>query len=150
MGGKIGLSTQLGYKLPNRIQLNRISPGLLKGLYREEGDMNDFEVGIITAVGNLENVHYWHRNPERGRSFCINGFINHYPDFIVKMKSGRIVLIEAKGKQLKNDDSRDKLELGKAWAQKAGDTYRYFMVFDQEPLDGAVDKERLLQIMGSL
>ena len=150
MGDKIWLSTALGYQFPKHITLNSPSIGIPKGLYKKEGDMNDFEEGVITAVANLDNVLYWHRNPERGRGFCINGFINHYPDFIVRMKSGRIVLIETKGKQLKNDDSKEKLELGKAWARKAGDNYRYFMVFKQEPLEGAVSTERLLQIMDSL
>ena len=150
MGDKIRLSTSIGYQFPKSITLNIPSIGIPKGLYKKEGDMNDFEEGVITAVANLDNVLYWHRNPERGRGFCINGFINHYPDFIVRMKSGRIVLIETKGKQLKNDDSKEKLELGKAWARKAGDTYRYFMVFKQEPLEGAVNTERLLQIMESL
>lgn len=150
MGDKIWLSLSLGYQLPKTITLNNPSIGIPKGLYKKEGDMNDFEEGIITAVANLDNVLYWHRNPERGRGFYINGFINHYPDFIVKMKSGRVVLIETKGKQLKNDDSKEKLELGKAWARKAGDSYRYFMVFKQDPLEGSVSIERLLQIMESL
>lgn len=150
MGDKIWLSTTLGYQFPKHITLNNASIGIPKSLYKQEGDMNDFEEGIITAIANLDNVLYWHRNSERRRGFCINGFINHYPDFIVKMKSGRIAIIETKGKQLKNDDSKEKLELGKAWALKAGDKYRYFMVFKQDPLDGAVSIERLLQIMESL
>ena len=150
MGDKIWLSTDLGYQFPKSVTLNKLSIGIPKGLYKQEGDMNDFEEGVITAVANLSGVLYWHRNPERGRGFCINGFINHYPDFIVKMKSGRIVIIETKGKHLKNDDSKDRLELGKAWARKAGDNYRYFMVFEQDPFEGAVNVERLLQIMESL
>lgn len=150
MGDKIWLSMALGYQFPKSITLNSPSIGIPKGLYKTEGDMNDFEESVITAVANLDNVLYWHRNPERGRGFCINGFINHYPDFIVRMKSGRIVVIETKGKQLKNDDSKEKLELGKAWARKAGDNYRYFMAFKQDPLEGAVSIERLLQIMESL
>ncbi|MBR1682221.1 MAG: hypothetical protein IJ700_02505 [Bacteroidaceae bacterium] len=117
----------------------------------DERDTSETKSGNKIIHGdNLDNVLYWHRNPERGRGFCINGFINHYPNFIVRMKSGRIVVIETKGKQLKNDDSKEKLELGKAWARKAGDNYRYFMAFKQDPLDGAVSIERLLQIMESL
>ena len=39
---------------------------------------------------------------------------------------------------LKNDDSRIKLQLGRAWANQAGQMYRYYMVFDDSvtPIDG--------------
>src|SRR5574344_1896952 len=59
---------------------------------------------------------------------CINGFINHYPDFIIYTEQGNIILLETKGEQLSNDDSKDKLALGTKWADKAGDKFHYFMV----------------------
>ena len=62
-------------------------------------------------------------------------FINHYPDFIVKTKSGKIILIETKGEHLKNDDSQEKLKLADDWISHAGDEYNYFMVFDKEAID---------------
>ena len=61
--------------------------------------------------------------------FCINGFLNHYPDFMVMTNSGKIVMIETKGEHLtSNDDSRAKAELGKIWQVHAGAQYRYYMV----------------------
>ena len=48
---------------------------------------------------------------------------------------GRVLAIETKGEQLKNDDSRDKLSLGSRWAMMAGSRYRYFMVFDHDAID---------------
>lgn len=60
--------------------------------------MDGFEYRVISQIANLDNVKYWHRNLERGKGFYINGFINHYPDFIIKMKSGKILLIEVKGR----------------------------------------------------
>ena len=57
-----------------------------KNLYVEEGEMNDFEKKVIYDVANLDSVVFWHRNLERGKGFLLNGFINHYPDFIVKME----------------------------------------------------------------
>ena len=41
-------------------------------------------------------IRWWHRNIAR-TGFAINGFINHYPDFIVRTRSGKIGIIEAKG-----------------------------------------------------
>ena len=106
--------------------------------------MNDFEYQVINAVANLENVVFWHRNIEK-RGFCINGFINHYPDFIVKLESGMIIVIETKGEQLANDDSAAKLELGTKWANMAGlNFYRYYMVFDHQPINGAFTVQQLI------
>ena len=51
--------------------LRTISKGLSKGLYTEEGDMNDWEYKVINAVAALGNVLFWHRNPERGVGFGI-------------------------------------------------------------------------------
>lgn len=51
-------------------------------------------------------------------------------------RTGRILAIETKGEMLKGDGSRDKLSLGNMWANAVGDGYRYFMVFENNPLDG--------------
>lgn len=133
------------YKLPETMTLRSISKGLSKGLYTEEGDMNDWEYTVINAVATLENVLFWHRNPERGVGFGISGYINHYPDFIVRLKSGMTILVETKGDQLDNSDSRNKVELGTTWANKAGERYRYFMVFNKQQMDGAITVGELLE-----
>ncbi|MBN1251557.1 MAG: hypothetical protein JXA16_05440, partial [Bacteroidales bacterium] len=130
----------------------KISPkntlaGITKNLYVEEGEMNDFERKVIYEVANLDSVVFWHRNLERGKGFLLNGFINHYPDFIVKMKNGKIILIETKGDHLDNSDSLQKLRLGQKWASKSGDKYRYFMVFNSARLDGAKTVSELIEIL---
>ena len=125
--------------------------GLRKGLYSEEdGDINNFEYDVIKEVINLDNVVYWHRNPDRTNGFGINGFINHYPDFIVGLKSGRIVMLETKGGDRDNSDSKRKLELGKLWANTAGDKYRYYMVFSTPKLSGAITTQELLETLKNL
>ena len=77
--------------------------------------------------------------------FRINGFINHYPDFIVKLRSGQILLVETKGDDRDNSDSSRKLELGRTWANAAGGNYRYYMVFDNNPLYGAITINDLIK-----
>lgn len=133
-----------GYIFPEPVLLNKTVIGLSKGLYTDEGDMNDFEYKVISQVANLDNVLFWHRNPERGKGFCINGFINHYPDFIVRTKGGKTIIVETKGDDRDNSDSRNKIELGKYWANSAGDDYRYFMVFENAKLDNAISVQELL------
>lgn len=133
------------YTFPSKITYKKIASGLFKGLYDEEdGDINDFEYRVINAIANLDNVKFWHRNLERAKGFYINGFINHYPDFIVQLNSGMVVIIETKGDDRDNTDSRMKVDLGRKWANKAGDKYRYFMVFDRREMEGAITLPQLI------
>lgn len=123
--------------------------GIDKGLYVAEETVNDFEYDVISAIADNPNVLFWHRNREK-KEFCINGFINHYPDFIVRMKSGKTILVETKGDHLVNDDSKNKIWLGNKWADLAGNNYRYFMVFQTKEIEGAITVKQLLQYMNEL
>lgn len=143
------IKCQAIYRLPERITVKTKSIGLAKGLYTEEENINGFEYEVINAVANLDNVLFWHRNPSR-TGFCINGYINHYPDFIVRLNSGITVLLETKGDDRDNSDSRAKVELGRTWAHKAGEQYRYFMVFEKQQMDGAVTIKELLQRLSTM
>lgn len=123
--------------LPSFRLKREINPGnpfglLSKSLYRSEQAVNGFELKVIEKVSSLPNVKWWHRNMDR-LEFCINGYLNHYPDFIVMTNSGKIVMIETKGEYLtSNDDSREKAELGKMWQAQAGGKFRYYMVSENE------------------
>lgn len=117
-----------------KLEINPGKPfGLLsKSLYRSEQAVNGFELKVIEKVSSLPNVKWWHRNMDR-LEFCINGYLNHYPDFIVMTNSGKIVMVETKGEHLtSNDDSREKAELGKIWQAQAGANYRYYMVSEND------------------
>lgn len=123
--------------------------GIDKGLYVAEETVNDFEYDVISAIADNPNVLFWHRNREK-KEFCINGFINHYPDFIVRMKSGKTILVETKGDHLVNDDSKNKIWLGNKWADLAGNDYKYFMVFQTKEVEGAITVKQLLQYLNEL
>jgi type III restriction enzyme len=141
------VSCLASFEFHKKINPKNTVNGITKNLYVEEGEMNDFEKKVIYDVANLDSVVFWHRNLERGKGFLLNGFINHYPDFIVKMKNGKIILIETNGDHLDGSDSLQKLRLGAKWASKAGDNYRYFMVFDNAKLDGAKTVAELIEIL---
>ena len=66
--------------------------------------------------------------------------------------SGRIILVEPKGEHLKNDDSREKIELGRAWKNAAGSQYRYYMVFrdGDNLLPGAVSMSQFVELVKEL
>ncbi|MFE9079835.1 DEAD/DEAH box helicase [Bacillus mobilis] len=122
------------YKFNNNISPMKTIKSLPKSLYQEEGNINNFEYKVINEIISLNNVKWWHKNIDR-KGFNLNGFINHYPDFIVMTNSGKIIMIETKGDYLENTDSRRKVKLGRAWQHKAGDQYRYYMVFENKNLN---------------
>ncbi|MGZ3862628.1 MAG: DEAD/DEAH box helicase [Bacteroidia bacterium] len=131
------------YVLPQSISPGETSKSITKSLYEKEGNMNGFEEKVINEIGNMANITFWTRNIDR-RGFRINGFINHYPDFIIQTKSGKIVLLETKGDHL---DAEQKISLGNYWKQKAGNEYRYFMVYEKRVVDGAYKLEDFLKLM---
>jgi type III restriction enzyme len=135
------------FTLPEIITPSANAQDIPKSLYSTEAAMGIFEARVINEFANLENIQWWHRNLSRGKGFWINGFINHYPDFIVKTDSGKIILIETKGDDRDNSDSELKLKLGKLWESKADARFKYMMVFDNNPIDGA---ERLADAINKL
>jgi type III restriction enzyme len=131
------------FQLPKNISPGDTSKDITKSLYEKEGSMNGFEERVINEIGNMSNIAFWTRNIEK-RGFRINGFINHYPDFIIQTKSGKTILLETKGDHL---DAEQKIRLGNLWASKAGNSYRYFMVYDKRTVAGAYTLDNFLNII---
>ena len=100
----------------------------------------------------LDNILFWHRNLERGKGFFLNGYNDkkHYPDFIVYTQKGNLILLETKGDHLDNQDSRDKNILGKTWAEKAGDNFKYFMVFQTKEVKNAYTAKGIIDVIKRL
>lgn len=142
------LDTDKVFARPSFVLPKTISPGdtakdIAKSLYEKEGSMNGFEERVINEIGNMTNIAFWTRNIER-RGFRINGFVNHYPDFIIQTKSSKTILLETKGDHL---DAEQKIRLGGLWANKAGNNYRYFMVYERRTVDGAYKLEDFINII---
>ncbi|MDR2693409.1 MAG: DEAD/DEAH box helicase family protein [Chitinispirillales bacterium] len=123
------------YALPKVITPAETMGGLDKSLYESEAAVNDTERKVIEEIASLENVRWWHRVAEsKPYSFCVNGFINHYPDFFVMTEKGALVVVEVKGDDRDNSNSERKLRLGRTWAERAektGGDFHYYMVFDK-------------------
>ena len=136
------------YELPEILTIpNPTTLSIQKSLYEKEGEMNDFEKLVISEVAALPNVEWWHRNPSRGEGFEINGVTNHYPDFIIKTTSGKIIMLETKGDHL---IATKKIKLGNTWAQNAGKQFKYFLVYDKLQVEGSKTKEQFLDLMKDL
>lgn len=101
----------------------------------EDGRVDGLERKMVDLLANNRRVRWWHRVVERkADEFYINGFVNHYPDFLALTYDGTLMAIETKGEHL-GEDGKRKLRLGTRWADKAGDGFRYFMVFEHEAPD---------------
>ena len=142
--------TDATYAFPMVITPSESTDKVPKSLYEAEWDhMNGFERRTLDVIAGCDGVLWWHRIIEK-KGFRINAFINHYPDFIVMMKSRRIVLVEAKGDDRDNGDSRTKLKLGKTWAAQAGRMFKYYMTFDHNSIDGAYNLEEFAEVLNDL
>lgn len=137
------------YTLPNHITPTSSIDSITKSLYVSEQAMNNFERDFITEIASLENIKFWHKIIEK-KGFYLNGFVNHYPDFLIVTESGKRIIVETKGDHLDNSDSVKKLKLGKIWATKAGSNYRYFMVFDKNPINNAYIMADVINIIKAL
>ncbi|WP_018341514.1 DEAD/DEAH box helicase [Cytophaga aurantiaca] len=131
------------FTLPQSISPGETSKDITKSLYEKEGSMNGFEERVINEIANMPNIAFWTRNIER-KGFRINGFVNHYPDFIIQAKSGKTILLETKGDHL---DAEQKIRLGSLWVNKAGNNYRYFMVYEKRNVDGAYKLDNFLNMI---
>lgn len=140
------------YELAQVITPANTTTSIPYSLYEaEKDDMNNFERQVIDVIVGTDNIHWWHRIIER-KDFRLNGYFNHYPDFMVMTKSEKLLLIEAKGDYLDGDDSKIKLDLGRKWQEQAGRLgrlYRYFMVFKEKELgmDGAYTLDEFVEVM---
>jgi type III restriction enzyme len=142
--------TKPHFTLPDFITPSVTGPAIASSLYKSEKKANGFEERVINDIANLSNIRFWHKNMDNKPGYRINGFINHYPDFIVKTESGKIIILETKGDDRDNSDSARKLKLGREWEKQAGKQFRYFMVFDNKPIEGAYKLADALGLLGQL
>lgn len=122
------------YILPKTINPLNATTAYPRSLYKAEQTGNPLEQRFMLDLSSMDNIKWWHRNISR-LGLCLNGYINHYPDFILCTHSGKIILVETKGDHLDGVESRQKAELGNRWADKAGDQFFYFMVFENKQSD---------------
>ncbi len=140
------------YQMKESISPTTSISSIPKSLYEEEdGDLNDYEKKVVYELASLDNVKWWHRNISR-KGFAINGAVTAYPDLMVMLTDGKILMIETKGDHLDNTESKAKAETGSEWANQAGRLYKYYMVFQSKDpgYNGAYSYERFMDIVKEL
>ena len=146
------ISCQPSYKLPKEISPTETIASIPKSLYSEEENFDtEYERKVVMELSSLNNIKWWHRNMAR-KGFAINGAVNAYPDIMVRTESGKLLLLETKGDQLENSESREKAETGAKWAEMAGRMYKYYMVFETKNpgYNGAYSYEEFMRIVKEL
>ena len=97
------------------------------GNLKSQGE--EFECANFIA-NELHGVKDWIRNVERkpGAFSLPTSKHRFYPDFLVRMSSGRVLVVEYKGAHLYDDkDQVEKRRIGELWARRAGESYRFVM-----------------------
>jgi type III restriction enzyme len=93
--------------------------------HRQVGELESKgeEFEFAHQLDRMPEVAVWVRNLERqpDKSFWLpTASDRFYPDFVAKLRDGRILVVEYKGKHLwTNDDSREKRRLGELWAERS-------------------------------
>jgi type III restriction enzyme len=134
---------QNSYTFPSSITLIRSTPAGNFGLYTKEDNVNSLESKLKGVLEEMDNIIFWHRNLSR-KGFEINGFINHYPDYIVYTKSKKIILIETKGEHL---NAEKKIKLGNFYNQHSHQKIHYFMVFENNAPAGAYNFDNIVNTL---
>lgn len=103
-----------------------------KHYYPEIGDLEaqgeEFE--CAQYIDKLEAIDFWVRNPVKrpGQSFWLQTSTDKfYPDFVCKLKDGRVLVVEYKGAHLLNSDSKEKEALGELWAKRSNGACLFVM-----------------------
>jgi type III restriction enzyme len=122
-------------EFPDEIELDNLSDDLFtRHLYERAGKFNSEELDLALKIDQLENIEWWYRNIEK-RDFYIQGWRHDkfYPDFILKTKSGKYIIVEYKGENLlTNDDIKYKKELGLKWASLAGANHEFHLTSESK------------------
>lgn len=140
------------YQMKESISPTTTISSIPKSLYEEEdGDLNDYEKKVVYELASLDNVKWWHRNISR-KGFAINGAVTAYPDLMVMLTDGKILMIETKGDHLDNPESKAKAATGSEWASQAGRLYKYYMVFQSKDpgYAGAYSYDKFMEIVKQL
>lgn len=98
------------------------------------GDMNKKELETATIIDSHPNVKRWLRNLDHeshGGFWLPKSPGKFFPDFIVELLDGTIVIVEYKNAKLaSNPDEQHKRDIGELWAQRSPDGYRFAWVVE--------------------
>ena len=125
--GKIEVSPKFYFEFdPERYAPNAYYDGpyqFNKHYCRRVGQLDGEEFECAQFLDTLPEVWHWLRNAVRSEtSFWLQTSTDRfYPDFVVLLNDGRVMLVEYKNERdWSNDDSKEKMRVGKLWEERSG------------------------------
>lgn len=103
--------------------LHRGSHQFQKHYYKDIGDLKSSgeEFECAQFIDNLPEVEFWVRNLSKQPTFSFwlqTSTDRFYPDFVCKLKNGRILIVEYKGSNIiDTPEEQEKLQIGEFWEQ---------------------------------
>lgn len=101
------------------------------------------EFQCALALDNMEEVEFWVRNIAHRSQFRLptaTGWT--YPDFVARLKDGRLLVVEYKGgDRVSNDDSKAKAQMGHLWQEASNGKGIYLMAVAQDEAGRSVEEQ---------
>lgn len=155
MQARVEVDFQQGQAFPQTGYASAIAP--YTGAYHFAKHYYDVPRGLKSSgeefccardIDMNRNVKFWLRNVEKQQgSFSLPTSTDRfYPDFVVQLLDGRIVLVEYKGQYLlSTDDTKEKRNVGELWASKSNGRGIFLLVTDAQGQDFASQLQRALE-----
>lgn len=119
---------------PTQTPDKELSSYFTKHYYKLVDKLNNEELEFAKYIDKLEEVECWIRNIDRNpqHSFWLQTSTDRfYPDFVLQLKNGKVLVVEYKGKHLQNEDTAEKEKVGLMWASLSDQT-GFAMVFKDD------------------
>ena len=156
---KISLDSEF-IELGKKITVTTPAPNIFKKhLYDGLANLNNEETNLAESIDQCENVEWWYRSVEKDldNGLYFQGWQPNrfWPDFIVKTKSGKFLVVEYKGENLKsNEDTKYKNQLGKKWEELTPKEFYFFIVIKKKTKEdkklGFLDIQEFDKKLGNL
>ncbi len=111
-----------------------------------DGAENGEEVQCAQAIDSLPGVRFWIRNVARHpNSFWLPTLTDKfYPDFVVQMEDGRLLIVEYKGAHIvEGSDTAEKRTVGELWEQRSDGKGLFIVV--EKTVDGKDMRAQLME-----
>lgn len=133
--------------------MNGATPAFARHIYSGVAPMNSEELAVAGIIDRANGVRAWWRNPD-GEGFAITGpWGRMFPDFIVWLEGGRVLLLESKGPHLlDNTDTTRKERLGRVYSQAVGGIGgQFLLVTGDAPAgsEGRVNHRELRELLSN-
>lgn len=119
---------------PTQSPDKELSSYFTKHYYKLVDKLNNEELEFAKYIDKLEEVECWIRNIDRNPQYSFwlqTSTDRFYPDFVIQLKNGKVLVVEYKGKHLQNEDTAEKEKVGLMWASLSDQT-GFAMVFKDD------------------